>query len=170
MSFMSQRTRLTPAAACVAGLTAIGAYGTWVTASAPDKFAGLAGRWAGQGTVIPASGLEESFKCVVTYLPDGDNSRLRQNLRCKSENYRLDASTHLQLDGASVTGRWQDNINTGLNGTVSGSLTENGFDILLSGRFFQAKMAVAGSRCEQEVRVVPDRADYIRAVSASLKK
>lgn len=167
---MSKRRRLLSAAAAVAGLTALGAYGTWATASAPDKFAGLAGRWAGQGTVVPASGQEEPFKCVVTYLADGDGSRLRQNLRCKSDNYKLDASTHLQLDGAMVTGRWQDNIYTGLSGTVSGTLTENGFDILLSGQFFQAKMAVASTRCEQEVRVVPDRADYIRAVSASLRK
>ena len=167
---MSMFSRLMPATAGAVGLFTVGACATWATASAPDSFAGLAGRWAGHGTVLPAAGPGEAFKCVVTYLPDGDSSRLKQNLRCKSENYRLDASTHLQLDGSVVTGRWQDNIYTGLNGTVSGTLTASGFDILLSGRFFKAKMAVEGSRCEQQVRVVPDRADYIREVSASLKK
>ncbi len=167
---MQIRSRILSAAACAAGLSAVGAYSNWATASAPDSFAGLAGRWAGQGTVMPASGPAENFKCVVTYLPDGDSTRLRQNLRCKSDNYRLDASTHLQVDGAQVTGRWQDNIYTGLNGTVSGTLTDGGFDIFLEGKFFQAKMAVAGSRCEQSVTVVPERADYIREVQASLRK
>ncbi len=41
---------------------------------------------------------------------------------------------------------------------------------MLSGRFFTAQMTVVGSRCEQSVTVKPNRADYIREVSASLKK
>jgi hypothetical protein len=151
-------------------VSGLGIYAGWADARTPEAFASLAGRWAGQGIVTPASGRAENFKCVVTYIPDGDSTRLRQNLRCKSENYRLDAATHLQLDGAQVTGHWQDNIYTGLNGTVSGILTDGGFDVTLRGRFFQAKMTVEGSRCEQSVTVKPERADYIREVSASLKK
>lgn len=149
---------------------AVGVYSQWASARLPDTFAGLAGRWSGHGTVKPASGPAESFKCVVTYIPEGSSTRLRQNLRCKSDNYRLDAATHLQLDGAQVTGRWQDNIYTGLNGTVSGTVKDGGFDVVLSGRFFTAQMTVVGSRCEQSVTVKPNRADYIREVSASLKK
>lgn len=154
----------------VVALGAAGAYSQWASARLPDTFAGLAGRWSGHGTVKPASGPAESFKCVVTYIPDGSSSRLRQNLRCKSDSYRLDAATHLELNGAQVTGRWQDNIYTGLNGTVEGTVKDGGFDVILSGRFFTAQMVVVGSRCEQSVMVKPNRADYIREVSASLKK
>lgn len=161
---------LTVIASCVISLGAVGAYAEWASAKLPDAFADLAGRWSGHGTVQPASGPAESFRCVVTYIPEGDSSRLRQNLRCKSNNYQLDAATHLQIDGVEVTGRWQDNIYTGLNGTVSGTAKNGGFDVMLRGRFFQAKMTVVGSRCEQSVTVTPARADYIREVSASLKK
>jgi hypothetical protein len=82
----------------------------------------------------------------------------------------LDAATHLELRGGKVVGRWQDNIYTGLNGTVSGTVKDGGFDIVLSGKFFTAKMTVVGSGCQQSVRVTPARADYIREVSASLRK
>lgn len=151
-------------------LTALGAYSHWASAKLPDAFAGLAGRWSGTGIVKPASGPAESFKCVVTYLPDGSSARLRQNLRCRSNSYQLDAATHLELNGSRVTGRWQDNIYTGLSGTVSGTIKDGGFDVVLSGQFFTAQMTVVGNRCEQSVTVKPQRADYIREVSASLKK
>lgn len=49
-------------------------------------------------------------------------------------------------------------------------MKDGGFDVVLTGQFFQARMIIAGSRCEQLVKVTPARADYIREVSASLKK
>ena len=135
-----------------------------------DPISELAGRWAGFGTVQPAAGPSESFKCVVTYIPDRESGQhMRQNMRCKSSNYQLDAATQLRIDGNRVTGQWQDNIYA-LNGTVSGRLTDGGFEVMLYGHFFQARMVVAGSGCEQNVRVTPARADYIREVSASLRK
>lgn len=168
---MAIRSRLLAAAAFSSiSLAGVAAYAQWASASLPNTFTALAGRWSGHGTVKPASGPAESFKCVVTYIPQGDTSRLKQNLRCKSANYALDAATHLELRGEQVTGRWQDNIYTGLNGTVSGIVKDGGFDVVLSGRFFTAQMTVVGSRCEQSVTVKPNRADYIREVSASLKK
>lgn len=137
--------------------------------TAADPLTRLAGRWAGQGTVTPASGTPESFKCVITYFPSEDGAGLKQNLRCKSDNYRLDTSTMLQISGQSVSGRWEEKI-YGLDGAVSGSVTADGFDVVLSGRFFRARMAVAGNGCEQSVKVSPDRRDYIREVEASLRK
>jgi hypothetical protein len=154
------------AAASLMGLSAT----CWATSNLPNTFSGLAGRWSGHGIVKPGSGPAESFKCVVTYIPQGSPTRLQQNLRCSSANYKLDARTHLELRGDRVVGRWQDNIYTGLNGTVSGVVKDGGFDVVLTGQFFQARMIIAGSRCEQLVKVTPARADYIREVSASLKK
>lgn len=166
---MTFSSRSAATAASVLAVCCVVAYAGWASAR-PDPFSELAGRWAGNGTVMPASGPAQSFKCVVTYIAGEDSSRLRQNLRCKNDNYRLDAATHLQIEGEQLTGHWQDNVNTGLNGTVSGKVKEGGFDIMLRGRFFQAKMTVEGSRCEQSVKVTPERADYIREVHASLKK
>lgn len=81
----------------------------------------------------------------------------------------LEAATLLEIDGTKVAGRWEDKINS-LGGIVRGDVTENGFEILLGGQFFQAKMAVAGSECAQQVTVSPERSSYFREFSADLRK
>lgn len=129
----------------------------------------LMGRWSGQGTVVPASGSPENFSCVITYLPASEGAAVKQNLRCKSANYRLDTSTLLEVSGQTVSGRWEEKT-YGLDGNVAGRVTADGFDVLLSGRFFKARMAVSGAGCQQSVKVSPERVDMIREVSASLTK
>lgn len=134
-----------------------------------DVVRSLAGRWAGTGTVVPTSGPSQTFKCVITYFPSEDGSTVKQNLRCKSPSYSFDAATHLRIDGGVITGRWQDNINP-IDGTVDGAITPGGFDILLSGKFFNAKMTVLSLPCEQSVTIVPDRAVYMKELAAVLRK
>ena len=129
----------------------------------------FAGRWAGSGTMISAAGKRESFRCVVTYFRSDNGSLLRQNLRCKSASYQFDGSTQLQITAGRIKGRWQDKVNS-LDGTVSGSLTPDGFHILLSGKFFDAKMTVASSPCQQTVSIVPEEGMPIRKLSALLRK
>jgi hypothetical protein len=138
-------------------------------ASATEPILKLAGRWAGDGTVIPASGPTETFKCVITYFPSSDGARIRQNLRCKGVSFSFDAATHLKIAGAEVTGQWNDNIYS-LSGTVTGTLTDSGFDILLSGRYFEARMRVVSTNCEQSVTVVPERKNEMKELAAVLKK
>ena len=119
--------------------------------------------------MIPASGPAETFKCVITYFPSTDGARIRQNLRCKGVSYSFDAATHLQIAGAQVTGQWMDNIYS-LSGTVTGTMTDSGFDILLSGRYFEARMRVVSTDCEQSVTVVPERKNEMKELAAVLKK
>lgn len=130
---------------------------------------GLAGRWAGAGTLLPASGPTESFKCIITYFPSEDGARMKQNLRCHGENKRFDAATHLEIIGGVVKGWWEDKVYS-LNGKVDGFVTERGFDIVLSGQFFAAKMRVVSSPCEQSVTITPDRKDQMRELAAVLRK
>lgn len=156
--------------ACVAAVLASSLGVALAKGGDTDTFSLLVGRWAGQGTVISAAGTAEAFKCVVTYVPAKDGlGHLQQNLRCQSDNYRLDAATVLKFEGQRVSGCWVDNVNA-LDGEVAGQLTKDGFDVILSGRFFQAKMAVSSQGCDQSVRVLPATADYIREVSAKLKR
>lgn len=158
--------RLTIAALGAAALVTIGiAQGI----AAVDPVRSLAGRWAGNGVVEPARGKAESFKCVVTYMETDRTSELRQNVRCASDSYKLETATHLRFAGDRISGRWEDRINS-LDGQVTGAVTPNGFDVTLQGRFFNASMVVEGSGCSQKITVVPERADHIRRLSASLAK
>jgi hypothetical protein len=140
-----------------------------VVAQESNSVLSLAGRWAGVGTMIPASGPSEIFRCVVTYFPTGNGSRLKQNLRCKSASYQFDGSAQLQIDAGKITGRWQEKVNS-LNGTVTGNMTSGGFLILLNGDVFSAKMTVMNSPCRQSVTIVPEEGTPLKSLSAVLKK
>jgi hypothetical protein len=140
-----------------------------VLAQDGNSILALAGRWAGAGTMVPASGPSETFRCVVTYFPNENGSRLRQNLRCKSASYQFDGATQLQIAAGKVTGRWQDKVNS-LDGSLSGKVTPDGFLILLSGKFFDAKMTVVSSPCQQSVTIVPEEGAPVKKLSAVLRK
>lgn len=129
----------------------------------------LAGRWAGVGVLVPATGPNENFKCVITYFPSQDGSRVRQNLRCKGANHKFDAATYLQIADGQVKGSWEDNVYS-LTGTVDGTITQAGFNVLLRGQFFVAKMTVVSSSCEQSITIVPDKGGQMKELAALVKK
>ncbi len=154
--------------AAFAGFAARSATGATPETVMHDTVGWLMGRWAGNGNLIPASGAPEPYKCVVTYRR-ADDGHIQQNLRCTGADSKFDASTRLKFDGARVSGQWQENIHS-LSGDVSGAVTASGFEISLTGQFFSAAMRVAGSECQQDVTLIPVKADQIRQMSASLRK
>ncbi|MFN0219615.1 MAG: hypothetical protein ACKVP4_12475 [Hyphomicrobium sp.] len=135
-----------------------------------DPLAHLAGRWVGQAVMAMVSGPDAQFNCVVTYLPRKDAPGLQQNLRCDNgQDFKLHAATELVVEGEKVSGRWKDKIND-IDGDVTGSVTTDGFDIHLTGRYFEARMAVAGQGCDQSVKVLPAKSEVFRELMATLKK
>lgn len=155
--------------AAALSLVGIGMIGHGVLAQEIYSIVGLAGRWAGMGTIIPASGPSEMFRCVVTYFPADAGASLRQNLRCKSANYQFEGATQLKIAAGKVTGLWQDKVNS-LHGTVSGTVTPDGFLIFLSGELFDAKMTVVSSACQQDFTIVLEEGLPIKKLTAVLKK
>lgn len=155
----------------VASFAALSAISTFAVAAPPlDPLASLAGRWVGQATMVTDSGPASNFKCIVTYLPRKDGPGMRQTLRCDDgASFKLHAATDLSVEGNKVTGLWQDKIND-IGGTVAGVVTADGFDVELQGRYFEARMAVAGQGCDQQVKVLPQRSDMFRELAATLKK
>lgn len=167
-----QRRRRVASAAAL-GLVAVAAGAGSLSGAVPqgsaETIGRLLGRWAGQGSVIPVSGDTEHFKCVVTYRTQGQDPTLHQNLRCKGDSFSFDAATRLEIGEANVTGTWEEHTHS-LSGEVVGKVTPTGFDVYLSGRFFEAQMVVAGSGCAQDVKLTPMKAEVIRQLSASLRK
>src|SRR5262245_17632463 len=95
-----------------------------------DAIGKLAGRWAGDGTMVPTYGRNERFRCSVTYAVGEDASRIRQHLRCQGEETSFDAVTRLDIEAGRVTGVWAENTYS-ITGTVRGWVTKTGFDIRL---------------------------------------
>jgi hypothetical protein len=129
----------------------------------------LAGRWAGDGTMMPGSGRIEQFRCIVTYAVEDEASRIRQHLRCQGDRTRFDAVARLDIANRRVTGVWADNVYS-LSGTVKGRVTDKGFDIWLLSSFFQARLTVATSACEQSVKLVPEGVESMKEMAAVLTK
>ena|SRR5689334_8784957 len=134
-----------------------------------DPILSLAGRWAGSAILVPASGSNETYSCVATYFPADGGARLTQNLRCKSANYQFDGTTELKIAGGKITGRWQDKINN-LDGIVNGTVKPDGFDITLSGNFFDARMTVGTAPCQQSISIDLEEGLPVKKISAVLKK
>ncbi len=159
-------------AATYVAVAAFSGFGATENQAAPPivPLAGLAGRWVGMATMTVDSGPASNFKCVVTYIPRLDIRGMRQTLRCEDgANFKLHAATDLSVEGDKVTGAWEDKINE-IGGTVAGVVTADGFDVELSGQFFEAHMAVAGQGCDQSVSVKPQKSDMFRELAATLKK
>lgn len=143
---------------------------TQTVALTADPLAHLAGRWVGNAVMTTTSGPSSNFKCVVTYLPRKDAPGVQQNLRCDNgADFKLHAATELEVEDGKVKGIWQDKINE-IDGTVAGSVTPGGFEVKLSGRYFQATMQVAGQGCNQQVKVMPQKSDVFSELAATLKK
>jgi hypothetical protein len=53
---------------------------------------------------------------------------------------------------------------------VQGTVTDRGFDIRLLSTFFQARMKVVATACEQSVTVVPEGAGNMKEMAAVLIK
>jgi hypothetical protein len=134
-----------------------------------DSIGKLAGRWAGDGTMVPTYGRNERFRCIVTYAVGEDASRVRQHLRCQGDETSFDAVTRLDIAAGRVTGVWAENTYS-ITGTVRGWVTKTGFDIRLLGTFFQARMMVATTACEQSVKVLPEGSGNMKEMAAVLTK
>jgi hypothetical protein len=150
-------------------MLAVGPYASSARATDVRPIEKLAGRWAGDGTMMPTSGRKEQFRCIITYAVEDEASRIRQHLRCQGDKTRFDAVTRLDIENRQVTGVWADNVYS-LSGTVKGRVTDKGFDIWLLSSFFQARMTVATSACEQSVKLIPEGVESMKEIAAVLTK
>jgi hypothetical protein len=155
--------------ASVMSLAALPSGTAFSETTSPSLVLALAGRWSGSATMTPVSGPAEPFKCVITYFPNSDGTQVKQNLRCKGAQSKIDAVTQLLIDDGKVTGKWQDNVYS-LDGTVSGTSNATGFDLKLDGDYFQASMVITSSPCEQQLKLVPRDQSGMKEMAALLKR
>ena len=134
-----------------------------------DPIENLAGKWSGQGTMVPSSGRNEQFRCIITYQVGEEASRVRQHLRCQGDNRNFDAVTRLDIAEDKVTGVWADNVYS-ISGTLHGNVTDKGFNVQLRSAYFDAKMSVVSSDCQQVVKLIPNDSSFMKELAATLKK
>jgi hypothetical protein len=143
----------------------------WVAAgasAAADPISDLTGYWTGTGSVKLSSGNTERVKCAVTYKVSEDSKQVRQTMRCASQDYTINAAADLRLNGAQVTGNWEEKTYSA-TGQVTGRYTGTALNLSIQGGTFSAVMNVTLSNCKQSIDITPQGLDVTK-VSIGLGK
>ncbi|MGH1417457.1 MAG: hypothetical protein ACRBCJ_01215 [Hyphomicrobiaceae bacterium] len=135
---------------------------------AANPISKLPGRWTGWGSVTHKGGAKEQLKCVATYFVENSGKDIRQNLRCASKGYKIDAVANFKINSSSVSGNWTERIQSE-TGTVSGRMTQKGFRLAIRGRDFSAAMTLSTTSCKQSINIAPQGLSITR-ISIGLAK
>lgn len=143
---------------CVRQMTSVAVCSLLVVMMAQSAVASpielLPGRWTGWGKMTMDGGATEKVKCIATYFRESGGRELRHNLRCASNNYRIDAVARLSVNRGLVRGKWEERTySTG--GAVTGQVVGDGIAVNIVGRAFEASLRVETSKCRQTMNIAP---------------
>ena len=139
-----------PAALLCAGLFI--ANGDVANADVTAPFAGLSGKWSGDGSIILTKGTTERLRCDATYVVGGGGENMDLTLRCTRDSYHFDLRIGLADTAGTVLGNWSEasqNVEGGISGTDSKGLIQ----VTARGQTFSAAVTVATHGSQQSVRI-----------------
>jgi hypothetical protein len=128
-------------------------------------FAGMAGRWAGGGTVSMEDGSTERIRCRAAYAVSGPQMQL--NLLCASDSYRFDLKGDVIDQGGVITGNWSES-SRGVTGTLQGRGGGGSFQVVASAAGFNAQISLTTRGNRQSVVMRAD--SQFRGATISLSR
>lgn len=137
-------------------------------AALANPVANLPGRWSGPGSIVMSSGESEQMRCVATYFVEGSGNSVKQNLRCASQGYKIDAVTNLSVANGRVSGAWEERT-WDTKGSIRGDVNGDAFNLTIDGPGFTAAMAVKTDNCRQSISITP-RGNAVARISMNLGK
>ena len=137
------------------------------TASHAQAFAGLAGAWAGSGTITLDDGSRERIRCRATYAVSGDANGLNQTLVCASDSYKFDLRSNVIARGATLSGTWSESIRN-VSGDLEGRAGSGLFNVVASGPGFTANISLKTQGNKQAVTITSQT--VLRSVSVQLSR
>jgi len=161
-SILSASPRLLVAAAVLfgVGLSALPAQ------AQSGPFAGMAGRWAGGGTVTLDDGSTERIRCRATYAVAGAEMNL--NLTCASDAYRFNLEARVVAEaGGVVSGSWSESSRN-ISGTLQGRGGNGSFQVVASTAGFNASISLATRGPHQSIAMRAD--SQFRAANIALSR
>ena len=141
--------------------------GTVSSYSQSGPFAGLAGRWAGAGTVTLDDGSTERIRCRAIYAVGNGGAGLNLDLTCASDSYKFDLRGNVISDRGALSGNWSES-SRGISGTLEGRGSGGNFQVIASAAGFTANLSLAtrGNRQSISIRA----ASGFRGASISLSR
>lgn len=117
-----------------------------------DPFAGLAGRWVGEGRLGFKDGKFEEVKCRATYFVSDNAHELKQNIRCASAGGKVEVQATVTHQGDVLSGTWSELIYN-ITGDLSGKITPHGYDLAVRSRDLAANMQILVKDARQIVEI-----------------
>lgn len=139
-----------------------------VGAETTAPFAGLSGRWSGDGSIVLTKGTTERLRCDATYQDSAGGENLDMKLRCASDSYRFDLHVSLADTAGAVLGNWREttqNVDGGISGTAAKGLIQ----VAVKGQTFAAAVTVSTRGAEQSVKIRAQSGE-LSQVSITLRK
>jgi hypothetical protein len=157
-TFAYSRRLAFAAAAFFAASTAVGH-------AQSGPFAGMAGNWAGGGTVTLDDGSRERLRCRASYQVASFN--MTMTLTCASDAYKFNLGANVVDQGGVVSGTWAESSRN-IAGTLQGRGGGGTFQVVASTAGFNANISLRTAGNKQTVTM---RADSVfRGADISLSK
>jgi len=115
-------------------------------------FAGMAGVWAGGGTVTLDDGSSVRIRCRATYAVGAGGAGLNMNLLCASDSYKFDLIGNLVSDRGVLSGTWGES-SRGINGTLQGRGANGNFQLAATAGGVNANLALTTRGNRQSVNI-----------------
>jgi len=166
---VNKANRLTKTFACSRRLAfAAAAFFAASTASgyaqSGGPFAGMAGVWAGGGTVTLDDGSRERLRCRANYAVAGNT--LTMNLTCASDAYRFNLQANVVAEGGAISGNWSESSRN-VSGTLEGRGGNGSFQVLASAGGFNANISLSTHGNRQSIVMRADSQFRGAAISMS---
>jgi hypothetical protein len=113
-------------------------------------FAGMAGNWAGGGTVTLEDGSNERIRCRSSYAVGAGGNGLNLTLVCASDSYKFDLTGNVIAERGALSGTWSES-SRGVSGTLQGRGGSGNFQVLASAGGFNANLSLTTRGNRQSV-------------------
>ncbi len=117
-----------------------------------DPFAGLAGRWTGEGRIGFNDGKSETVKCRATYFVSENLLELKQNIRCASPGGKIEVQSAVSSQGGALSGAWTETIYN-ISGEIAGQITPSGYRVVVKSADLAANMEIIVRDAKQAVEI-----------------
>ena len=144
-------------------MTSLTAPASYAQSGGP--YAGMAGKWAGAGTVTLDDGSNERIRCRAVY--DVAGVRMEMSLTCASDAYRFNLTASVVDQGGAIVGQWSE-TSRGITGSLSGRGGGGNFQVTAITAGFNANIALRTTGNKQSVSIKAD--SVFRGANISLSK
>jgi hypothetical protein len=128
-------------------------------------FAGMAGTWAGGGTVTLDDGSKERIRCRASYAVIGPNMDL--TLTCASDSYKFNLQASVVDQGGVVSGNWTESSRN-IGGSLEGRGGGGNFSVVASAASFNANITLRTAGSKQSIVMKAD--SQFRGANISLSR